>query len=91
MYRADSVIDLTLTVADLLVAGSDRWNQNLVLQSFTDDDAARILRIKPKITQEDLYCWGFTEHGSYSTQSGYRLTEAILAMNHPGNGSLPPL
>ena len=91
MYRADSVIDLSLTVADLLVAGSDRWNQNLVLQSLTDDDAARILRIKPKITQEDLYCWGFTEHGSYSTQSGYRLTEAILAMNHPGNGSLPPL
>ncbi|KAH0849999.1 hypothetical protein HID58_095877, partial [Brassica napus] len=75
----------------MLVAGSDRWNQNLVLQTFTDEEPARILRIKPKISQEDSYCWGLHKHGSYSTQSGYRLTETIVAMNHPGNGFLPPL
>lgn len=70
---------------------SDIWNRNLVLQTFTEEDAARIFRIKPKISQEDLYCWGFTKDGLYSTQSGYKLTEAIIEMNHPGRGALPPL
>ncbi|KAG5399760.1 hypothetical protein IGI04_014367, partial [Brassica rapa subsp. trilocularis] len=46
-----------------------RWNRNLVLQTFTDEDAARVLCLKPKIAQEDTYRWGFTEHGGYSTQS----------------------
>lgn len=48
MYRADSVIDLTLKVTDLLVVGSDYWNRDLVLRTFTDNDADRIFRIKPK-------------------------------------------
>ncbi|KAG2312138.1 hypothetical protein Bca52824_023695 [Brassica carinata] len=46
---------------------------------------------KRKIPWEDSYCWGFTNHGSYSTQSGYRLTEAILTMNNSENQSLPPV
>lgn len=91
IYRADNIIDLTLKVADLLVEGSDRWNRDLVMQTLTGEDAARILRIKPKLNLEDSYCWGFTDHGSYSTQSGYRLTEAILEMNNPNTRTLPPL
>lgn len=91
MYRADSVIDLTLKVSDLLIHGSDRWNRDLVFQSFTDADAARILCIKPKINQEDSHCWGFTNHGAYSMQSGYRLTEAALELNNTASRSLPPI
>lgn len=91
MYRVDSVIDLTLKVSDLLITGSDRWNRNLVFQTFTVEDAAQILCLKPKIAQEDTYRWGFTDHGVYSTQSGYRLTEAILELNTLGNHTLSPI
>ncbi|KAG5376345.1 hypothetical protein IGI04_040941, partial [Brassica rapa subsp. trilocularis] len=55
-----------------------RWNRNLVLQTFTDEDAARVLVLKPKISQEDDYRWGFTEHGAYSTQKLWRQAQNIV-------------
>ncbi|KAF3608888.1 hypothetical protein DY000_02049211 [Brassica cretica] len=72
MYRQDSVIDLTLTIADLLVEGTGRWKVNLVRQTFTDEDAELILKLKPHRSRKDSFKWGYTANGCYSSQSGAR-------------------
>lgn len=91
VYRADSDIDLTLKVSDLLIGNSGRWNRELLLDTFVSEDAERILSLKPQMGKEDSVEWGFTNHGLYSTRSGYKLTEDMLEFNAAGVRSLPPL
>ncbi|KAH0895209.1 hypothetical protein HID58_057638, partial [Brassica napus] len=69
-----SVIDLNLTIADLFIPGTHRWDESLVRRTFTVEDAELILKIRPNHCVEDFYKWGLTKDGSYSSQSGYRST-----------------
>lgn len=91
MYRADSDIDLTLKVSDLFMDNTGRWNRELLFETFTDEDAERILSLKPRMEAQDSVEWGFTNNGFYSTRSGYKLTEELVKLNAGGGSSLPPL
>lgn len=90
MYREDSVIDLNLTIADLFIPGTHRWDESLVRRTFTVEDAELILKIRPNHCVEDYYKWGLTKDGSYSSQSGYRFIETLQNIDQPQQG-LPPI
>ncbi|CAG7906352.1 unnamed protein product, partial [Brassica rapa] len=90
-YRQDSVIDLTLTISDLLLPNSSAWDAALVRRTFTDHDAEIILRLKPNRMQEDGYKWGFTKDGIYTSRSGYRFVDSLPEEDGSISTSLPPL
>ncbi|KAG2307175.1 hypothetical protein Bca52824_026923 [Brassica carinata] len=46
---------------------------------------------KPCMTREDSVCWGFTKDGTYSTQSGYKLLDALIDFDHPQATILSPI
>ncbi|KAG2314811.1 hypothetical protein Bca52824_017933 [Brassica carinata] len=73
MYKQDSVVDLTLKVKDLWFPNSQVWNAQMLFETFTEEDALRILQIKPSPTSQDTDMWGFTKDGCYTTQSAYRM------------------
>lgn len=90
-YRQDSVIDLTLTISDLLLPNSSAWDAALVRRTFTDHDTEIILRLKPNRMQEDGYKWGFTKDGIYTSPSGYRFFDSFPEEDGSTSTSLPPL
>lgn len=90
-YRQDSVIDLTLTISDLLLPNSSAWDAALVRRTFTDHDTEIILRLKPNRMQEDGYKWGFTKDGIYTSRSGYRFFDSFPEEDGSTSTSLPPL
>ncbi|CAN7049728.1 unnamed protein product [Brassica rapa subsp. trilocularis] len=47
MYRQDSLVDLTLKVSDLFIPNTDLWDKEKVRDTFTPEDAERVLKIKP--------------------------------------------
>lgn len=91
MYKEDITINLALKVSDLLIEGTNQWNQVLLRQTFTPEDVLRILLIKPCLTQKDSVRWGFNKNGMYSLQSGYKFSEALRDFNLPQTGALPPI
>ena len=94
MYRQDSMVDLTLRISDLFVAGSCRWNVSLVRQTFTHEDAELILKVKPHSDRKDSFKWGYTSNGNYySSQSGRKLLELLRERQQPLHVAvgLPPI
>lgn len=81
-YRVDSTIDLTLTVSDLTEAGTGRWNRNLISKTFTPDDEAHILQIRPQISREDSYKTGNTpfEAGTNLQKSSSMSSSPLLEL-----------
>ncbi|KAL0705016.1 hypothetical protein Bca4012_071441 [Brassica carinata] len=90
LYRDDSTIDLTLTVADLLLPGSSSWNEALVRRTFISTDVEIILKIGPNLQKQDSLKWGLTRNGCYSSQSGYRFLDTMRILNGLQQG-LPPV
>lgn len=91
MYKQDSVVDLTLSVSDLLLEGSGRWNVDLIRQNLIAEDAELILKLKPKINRRDAFKWGFTPNGCYSSQSGRKLLGILQEIQHPQSSGIPPI
>lgn len=60
-YWHDAVVDLTITVSDILDHHSRSWNVNLVRHLFADGDVELILNIKIFPSQSDSIVWGFSE------------------------------
>ncbi|KAF3585158.1 hypothetical protein F2Q69_00027023 [Brassica cretica] len=69
MYKQDSIVDLTLKVRDLWFPNTQVWNAQKVFDTFTEEDALKILSIKPAPNRQDSDVWGFTKNGIYTTQS----------------------
>ena len=46
MYRADSDVNLPLKVSDLLLNGTTNWNRDMVSDTFSPEDAERIMLMK---------------------------------------------
>lgn len=87
MYRPDSIVDLSLSVSDLLIPNSNIWDAQRIRNMFVDDDVSRILNIRPAFNLSDRLCWAFTRDGSYSSQSGYKMIESL----RPGINDLSPV
>ncbi|KAF8092103.1 hypothetical protein N665_0424s0035 [Sinapis alba] len=90
-YRQDSVVDLTLTVSDLLSDGTSFWNTRLVRQTFEPHDAEIILKMKTRLSCVDMYRWGFTPNGCYTTQSGYKTLQTLKEISHPTMPTVAPV
>ncbi|CAA7029126.1 unnamed protein product [Microthlaspi erraticum] len=59
-------------VKDLLIPGSRVWNEEIIRDSFGEEDRKRILEIRaggPNST--DSYSWDYTKTGHYTFKSGY--------------------
>nr|VDD42841.1 unnamed protein product [Brassica oleracea] len=67
MYKQDSIVDLTLKVRDLWFPNTQVWNAQKVFDTFTEEDALKILTIKPASNRQDSDVWGFTKNGIYTT------------------------
>lgn len=91
MYKQDSVVDLTLKVKDLWLPNSQVWNSQMFFDTFTEEDALKILQIKPVPNRPDTDVWGFTKNGMYTTQSAYRMLSVIHETSSPDYKPLPPV
>ena len=87
-YRQDAVIDLTMTVNELLDQHSNSWNVNLVRQLFSDEDIDLVLNTKILPSRTDSIVWGLSKSGSYDTKSGYLLSKSSCGLN---SGKQKPL
>lgn len=90
MYREDSIVDLTLTVSDLMIPQTSQWDIAKLRECFTAADVDGIIQIKPRILSQDSDTWGFTHHGVYTTQSAYKLLNSIKASTSSAR-TLPPV
>ncbi|XP_018435702.1 uncharacterized protein LOC108807989 [Raphanus sativus] len=90
-YRQDSVIDLTLTVADLVDHNSGAWNRALIYDTFVQKDAELILDMKRSVNRPDEIVWGLLKNGLYSSKSGYALLDTLEDINSPPLTQTPPV
>nr|VDD56865.1 unnamed protein product [Brassica oleracea] len=72
-YRKDAVIDLTMTVNELLDQHSNSWNVNLVRQLFSDEDIDLVLNTKILPSRTDSIVWGLSNQ-KQSIGSSVRLS-----------------
>ncbi|KAM6545081.1 hypothetical protein CsatB_025817 [Cannabis sativa] len=64
-----------IRVSDLFMEGSRVWNEELIRESFNEEVAMSILRIRPLETSEDIIFWKGSKSGVYTVKSGYWLSQ----------------
>ncbi|KAF2608525.1 hypothetical protein F2Q68_00044751 [Brassica cretica] len=74
-YNQDVLVDLTLTVNDLIILQTGRWNVDLVRQLIADEDVERVLNTKINLSRTDDERWAFSQNRRYDSRSGYKLIE----------------
>ncbi|KAF2608116.1 hypothetical protein F2Q68_00044290 [Brassica cretica] len=67
------------------------WDNEKVRDTFTPEDAGRVLKLKPLLSRPDSDVWGLTNHMGYTTQSAYQLLSAVHDQNNPTHRALPPV
>lgn len=90
-YQQDGVVDLTLTVNDLLDPLSGSWNVQRVRELIYEDDVELVLQTNFKLSSQDVRCWGFSKNGVYNSKSGYKLAETLQLNQNGSASSLPPI
>lgn len=90
-YRQDAVVDLTLTVNELLDPHTNSWNDTLVRQLFSDEDVALVLKTKVAPLRGDSMVWGLSKTGHYDSKSGYKLLETLANTSSGVQDALPPI
>lgn len=91
MYRQDAVVDLTLTVQDLIDVPSNSWNIDVIRQLIAEEDVNLVINSKFCLSKLDDVIWGFTRTERYDVKSGYKLLETLAETRSGTNTSLPPL
>lgn len=91
MYRPNSIIDLTRRISDLMYSNTRVWDVAKARNTFAEEDAERILSMRPHGRSSDLTVWGFTKHGAYTSKSGYSFLETLDNYNNPPATSTPPV
>lgn len=89
-YREGSVVDLTLTVEDLIDHNSRVWDKALVEETFSHKDAGIILKQKLDLDRPDAVVWSLTKNGRYSSKSGYDLLDSLEELASP-SPPVPPI
>lgn len=58
----------------LLIGEEHKWNEVLIKQQFTPEDAEHMLKIRlPRSPRLDRLIWVFDKHGNYSMKNGYQI------------------
>ncbi|KAH0860322.1 hypothetical protein HID58_088583 [Brassica napus] len=65
-----TLVDLTLTVHDLIDAPSNSWNINLVRQVIAEEDVELVVNSKFAINRSDSVIWGLAKNERYDSKSG---------------------
>ncbi|KAF2594646.1 hypothetical protein F2Q70_00043738 [Brassica cretica] len=60
-YNQDALVDLTLTVNELIIPQTGRWNVDLVRQLIADEDVERVLNTKINLSRTDDERWAFSQ------------------------------
>ena len=83
--RANSQPSLPMeAVVAELIDESNKWREDLIVQSFSKEAAERILRTPlPKSPRPDKLVWHFDIHGIYSVKSGYKLAVNLKFPDKP--------
>lgn len=90
-YRQDSVVDLTLTINDLIDERSNSWNIGLISQIIAEEDIDLVLNTNFTLSRPDSVVWGFARNGRYDSKSGYKLLESLTEIRAGVANVLPPL
>lgn len=70
--------NLLTRVSELLDPSTNRWDEELVRQTFCPDDANSILSIPICDQYDDFVAWHFDSKGMFSVRSAYRVHMNIL-------------
>lgn len=83
-------LPLDATVSSL-IDGDHKWNESLIKEHFTQDDAEHILKIMlPKSPRPDRLIWAYDKHGNYSVTSGYLIALTLKFPNWPSTSRKSP-
>ena len=92
MYREDAIVDLRLTVSDLIDSRVGSWNEPRIRELIAEEDVEHILQTPFDLSHhQDQKMWGFSRNGSYNSKSGYKLAETLHEMQLPPSTGLPPI
>lgn len=90
-YHPDAMVDLTMTVSDLLDQDTGLWNVNLIRQIVAEEDVERVLKVKPNLSRVDSFKWCFANNGFYNSKSGYKLLQELQDLQAPTSNNMPLL
>lgn len=90
-YKQDAIVDLTITVADLIDPQRNTWNSRVLSELIVDEDVRIIQSSCLNVRVPDSIVWGFSKNGRYDTRSGYKALETFQEIQAPGTFTLPPL
>ena len=91
MYRQDAIVDLTLTVSDLIDSRVGSWSVPRIRELIVEEDVERVLQTPIDLARQDQKMWGFSRNGIYNSKSGYKLAETLQEMQLPPSPGLPPI
>ena len=92
MNREDVIVDLRLTVSDLIDSRVGSWNEPRIRELIAEEDVEHILQTPFDLSHhQDQKMWGFSRNGSYNSKSGYKLAETLQEMQLPPSTGLPPI
>ena len=91
MYRQDAIVDLTLTVSDLIDSRVGSWSVPRIRELIVEEDVERVLQTPIDLARHDQKMWGFSRNGIYNSKSGYKLAETLQEMQLPPSPGLPPI
>ncbi|CAG7894119.1 unnamed protein product [Brassica rapa] len=91
MYREDAIVDLTLSVRDLINVNEGTWNIQRVREVIAEEDVGLVLNTCFDLSSQDVKVWGFSGSGIYNSKSGYKLAETLETFQSPPSPGLPPI
>ena len=90
-YRQDAVVDLTLSVSDLINPIDGSWNIPRVREVIAEEDVDLVLNTGLDLSSQDVKVWGLSKSGFYNSKSGYKLAETLERLQAPPSPGLPPI
>lgn len=67
------IIDICLTVNQLIDFRSRNWKRRRLEELFYQENINLILKMKPIVSRKDFWLWKQNKNGEYSVKSGYWL------------------
>ena len=90
-YRQDAVVDLTLSVSDLINPIDGSWNIPRVREVIAEEDVDLVLNTGLDLSSQNGKVWGLSKSGFYNSKSGYKLAETLERLQAPPSPGLPPI
>ncbi|KAG5415382.1 hypothetical protein IGI04_002949 [Brassica rapa subsp. trilocularis] len=83
LVSIDALVDLTLSVRDLINENEGTWNIQRVREVIAEEDVGLVLNTCFDLSSQDVKVWGFSGSGIYNSKSGYKLAETLETFQSP--------